>query len=154
KHVLMIAYHFPPLQVSSGLQRTLRFARYLPDFGWRPIVLTTHPRAYASRDDGLLKELPDSIPVHRAFALDASRHLAVRGKYTRLFGIPDRYSSWYLGAVPAALRLIRKYRPKAIWSTYPIATAHLIGATVHRLTGLPWVADFRDPMLYEAWPED
>jgi glycosyltransferase involved in cell wall biosynthesis len=154
KHVLMIAYHFPPVQGSSGLQRTLRFARYLPEYGWTPIVLTAHPRAYSLRDESLVRELSDSVQVHRAFALDASRHLAIHGKYPKLFGIPDRYSSWFLGAVPAALRLVRKYRPKAIWSTYPIATAHLIGAVVHRLTSLPWIADFRDPMLYEAWPED
>jgi glycosyltransferase involved in cell wall biosynthesis len=44
------------------------------------------------------------------------------------------------------LRLIRRYRPDVIWSTYPIATAHLIGMALHRLTSIPWVADFRDPM--------
>lgn len=46
KRLLMIAYHFPPIHGSSGVQRTLRFARYLPEFGWEPIVLTAHTRAY------------------------------------------------------------------------------------------------------------
>ena len=46
KRVLMIAFHFPPLAGSSGIQRTLRFARHLPQFGWEPLVLTAHPRAY------------------------------------------------------------------------------------------------------------
>ena len=46
KRILMIAYHFPPLAGSSGIQRTLRFVQHLPTFGWEPIVLTAHPRAY------------------------------------------------------------------------------------------------------------
>jgi glycosyltransferase involved in cell wall biosynthesis len=52
------------------------------------------------------------------------------------------------------LYLIRKYRPDVIWSTYPIATAHLIGLTLSRLTRLPWVADFRDPMIDVDYPPD
>jgi hypothetical protein len=48
--------------------------------------------------------------------------------------------------------MIRAQRPRLIWSTFPIATAHLIGLALHRLTGLPWVADFRDPMLQPAYP--
>jgi hypothetical protein len=50
--------------------------------------------------------------------------------------------------------MIRKYRPDALWSTYPIATAHKIGHTLHRLTGLPWIADFRDPMAQDGFPAD
>jgi glycosyltransferase involved in cell wall biosynthesis len=52
------------------------------------------------------------------------------------------------------LYLIQKYRPDVIWSTYPIATAHLIGLTLSRLSGLPWVADFRDPMTDADYPPD
>jgi hypothetical protein len=65
-----------------------------------------------------------------------------------------------LGAVPAALQLIRHYQPRVLWSTYPIATAHVIGALLHRLTDLPWIADFRDPMVgydpekREPWPQE
>jgi glycosyltransferase involved in cell wall biosynthesis len=61
--------------------------------------------------------------------------------------LPDRWVSWWVGAVPYGLSLIGKYQPDVIWSTFPIATAHLIAATLHRLTGIPWVADFRDPMV-------
>ncbi len=46
------------------------------------------------------------------------------------------------------------FSPDVIWSTYPIATAHSIGATLQRLTGRPWVADFRDPMAQEGYPAD
>jgi glycosyltransferase involved in cell wall biosynthesis len=52
------------------------------------------------------------------------------------------------------LRLIRQHRPDAIWSTYPIATAHAIGATLARRSGLPWIADFRDPMAQDGYPAD
>jgi hypothetical protein len=48
--------------------------------------------------------------------------------------------------------LIRQYRPDAIWSTYPIATAHLIALTLQKLSGLPWIADQRDPMLDDSDP--
>jgi glycosyltransferase involved in cell wall biosynthesis len=152
KRVLMIAFHFPPMRGSSGIQRTLKFARYLPQFGWQPLVLSAHPRAYASVGHDQMAEIAPEMPVSRAFALDTSRHLSFKGKYLGPMALPDRWSSWWLGAVPAGMRLIRKYRPDVIWSTYPIATAHLIGYTLHRLTGIPWIADFRDPMTDEGYP--
>jgi glycosyltransferase involved in cell wall biosynthesis len=150
----MVAYHFPPMNVSSGIQRTLRFAQYLPEFNWDPIVLTVQPQAYPSISDRSLGELPPKLKLRRAFALDAARHLSFRGRYPRFLGIPDRWWSWWLCAVPAGLALIRKHKPDVLWSTYPIATAHLIGYTLHRITGIPWVADFRDPMAQEGYPSD
>lgn len=154
RRVLLIAFHFPPVRGSSGVQRTLKFARYLADYGWEPAVLTVNPRAYPAVGDELLAEIPASVPVKRAFALDASRHLAVGGRYPQILAWPDRWSSWLLGAVPAGLRLIRRWRPKVLWSTYPIATAHLAGLALHRMTGLPWVADFRDSMTEPDYPRD
>lgn len=153
KRVLMVAYHFPPMNASSGIQRTLRFSQYLPEFGWEPTVLSAHPRAYSSVS---ATDVPDpaNLRVRRAFALDAARHLAIRGRYSRLLCIPDRWWSWWLGAVPAALASIRQSKPDVIWSTFPIATAHLIGYTLHRLSGIPWVADFRDPMAQDDYPAD
>ncbi len=154
KRVLMIAFHFPPLAGSSGIQRTLRFAQHLPALGWQPIVLTAHPRAYETTSDDLAADVPREAIVRRAFALDAARHLAIRGRYPAIAARPDRWISWWLGAVPEGLRLIRQHRPDAIWSTYPIATAHAIGATLARRSGLPWIADFRDPMAQEGYPAD
>lgn len=143
----MVAYHYPPYRGSSGLQRTLAFSRYLPDHGWNPIILSANPRAYPSVGKDLLDRVPDGVPVTRAFALDSARHLAIRGRYLRWLALPDRWISWVLGAIPAGIGLIRRYRPTLLWSTYPIATAHLIGLLLHRLTGIPWIADFRDPMI-------
>ncbi len=154
KRVLMIAFHYPPLRGSSGIQRTLTFSRDLREHGWQPIVLTAHPRAYPDKGDDLLGDIPDDIPVHRAFALDASRHLALRGAYPKFLALPDRWSSWCLGAIPTGLGIVRRYRPQLLWSTYPIATAHLIGLGLHSITGIPWVADFRDSMTEPHYPPD
>ncbi|HRQ06399.1 MAG TPA: glycosyltransferase, partial [Nitrosomonas halophila] len=152
KRVLMVAYHFPPLGGSSGIQRTLRFSQYLPDHDWEPIVLTAHPRAYLRTDESQLTDIAGRVRIYRAFALDTARHLALMNRYPRLLALPDRWVSWWLGAVPKGLSLIKRYKPDIIWSTYPIATAHLIALTLHRLTSVPWIADFRDPMVQPDYP--
>ena len=154
KRALMIAYHYPPMRGSSGIQRTLKFTEYLPRSDWQPIVLSANPRAYRHTSDDQLGEIAENLVVHRSFALDTSRHLSFKGRYPGLLALPDRWISWWLSAVPAGLRLIRRYRPDVIWSSYPIATAHLIALTLHRLTGIPWVADQRDPMTDTDYPPD
>ncbi|MBX3607591.1 MAG: glycosyltransferase [Piscinibacter sp.] len=143
----MLAFHFPPLKGSSGLERVLAFCRHLPRAAWRPVVLSAHPRAYDAVSDERMGDIPAGVPVARAFALDTARHLSVRGRYPRWTALPDRWIAWLIGAVPRGWLLAREYRPAAIWSTYPIATAHIVGWLLSRLTGLPWVADFRDPMV-------
>lgn len=153
RRVLMLAYHFPPLAGGSGQHRTLAFASHLCRYGWQPIVLTVHPRAHEYVDTESMPT-PDAYPVYRAFALDSSRHLALAGRYPHWLAQPDRWISWWLGAVPAGLRLIRQYRPQLIWSTFPIATAHLVALSLQRLSGLPWVADQRDPMYERGYPSD
>ena len=150
----MIAFHYPPFSGGSGVHRTLKFSRYLPQFGWKPLILTAHDRAYPCTSSHQVKEIPSDVVVKRAFALDTSRHLSLRGSYIKAMALPDRWVSWLAGAVPAGLHLIHKYKPQAIWSTYPIASAHLIGFILKKMTGLPWVADFRDSMTEENYPRD
>jgi glycosyltransferase involved in cell wall biosynthesis len=154
RRVLMVAFHFPPLAGSSGIQRTLRFVQHLPAFGWEAVVLTAHQRAYEAVSDDLMRDIPAGVSVTRAFALDSARHLSIAGRYPGFLACPDRWVSWRVGGVAAGLKLIRDQRPDVIWSTYPIATAHLIGAALQRRSGLPWVADFRDPMAQDGYPED
>jgi hypothetical protein len=146
KKILMIVFHYPPVQGSSGVHRTLNFSRYLPEHGWQPIVLTVACSAHAAIDPAQEARIPASVRVERAFALDSARHLCVRGAYPRYLALPDRWISWWPAGVIKGLQLIRRHRPQVIWSTYPIATAHLIALSLHRMTGVPWVADFRDPM--------
>jgi glycosyltransferase involved in cell wall biosynthesis len=148
----MVAFHYPPYEGGSGVHRTLKFSRYLPGCGWVPVILSAHPRAYPNVGDNQLQEIPREVIVKRAFALNAARHLAIRGCYLRFMAVPDPWVSWWIGGVWAGLKLVRQYRPEIIWSTYPVATAHLIGLTLHCMTGIPWVADFRDPMTEENYP--
>ena len=150
---LLIAFHFPPQSESSGIQRTLSFAKNLGSFGWTPMVVSAAPMAYERKNSSQLASVPQDLIVRRPFALDSKRHLGIKGRYPEIIAVPDRWISWWLFAVPAALSLIRKQKPEVIWSTFPIATAHLIGLTLHRLTGLPWIADFRDPMLQVDFPK-
>jgi glycosyltransferase involved in cell wall biosynthesis len=154
KKILMIAFHYPPFQGGSGVHRTLKFSRYLPDNGWLPIILTANPRAYTRVGGDRLCEIPTVVHVKRAFSLDTARHLSIHGSYISWMAIPDQWITWWVGGVLAGLRLIRKYRPRIIWSTYPIATSNLIGLTLSRLTGIPWVVDLRDPMVDEVYPEE
>lgn len=153
RRVLIVAYHFPPQAGSSGMQRTLRFVQNLPRFGWQPIVLTIAPHAYESVQPESLAEVQSDVVVVRAFGLDAARHMSWRGRYPAWLARPDRWMSWWPDAVVQGWRLIGRHRPAALFSTFPIATAHEIGYTLAR-RGLPWVADFRDPMAQDDYPND
>lgn len=146
----MIAYHFPPCGEVSGALRTLVMARYLAEDGVQPIVLTPDARAYPRISEQSMGMIPSGIHVVKAFALDARRHFGIRGRYPQWLAVPDRWISWWPGAVMVGLRSIKRHRPRAIWSTYPIATSHLIAYELHRRTGVPWIADFRDPMIGEG----
>ena len=150
----MVAYHFPPLAGSSGIQRTLRFVQHLPRRGWQPLVLSAHPRAYERTGSDLLAEVPAGTVVRRAFALDTARHFSLAGRYLDAMARPDRWISWKWDAVRTGMQMIRHFKPQVLWSTYPIATAHVIGAELQRRSGLPWVADFRDPMAQDGYPPE
>jgi glycosyltransferase involved in cell wall biosynthesis len=154
RRVLLVAYHFPPQAGSSGNLRSLKYCRYLPENGWLPTVLSTHPRAYERTDQSQMEEIPPGVKVMRAFALDTQKHLSFRGRYFRCAALPDRWVSWCLGAIPAGLREIRKHGTEAILTTFPVTSAVLIGLMLHRITGLPWVADFRDSMTEDDYPRD
>jgi len=152
--LLMVAYHFPPLAGSSGIQRTLRFVQQLPGLGWQPLVLTVQPHAYERISADLLADVPDGTVVERAFALDTARQLSLGGRYWGAMARPDRWASWRFDGVRRGLQLVRRHAPRAIWSTFPIPSAHAIGLALARKTGLPWIADFRDPMAQDGYPAD
>lgn len=154
KRLLAVAYHFPPIQGSSGVHRTLSLARYLPAHGWDVSVLTVSPRAYRDHRPENLALVPPETRVIRAPAFDTPRHLAIRGRYLGALALPDPWQSWIPGGIVAGLLEIRRSRPTALLSTFPIASAHVIARGLKKLTGLPWIADFRDPMYQEDYPPD
>ncbi len=104
KKVLMIAFHYPPFSGGSGIHRTLKFSKYLPDFGWQPIVLTASRHAYRSSITSADGQVPRGVEIARAFALDSKRHLSFRGKYLQSLALPDQSTYPLFRAHVKALR--------------------------------------------------
>lgn len=146
----MVAYHYPPEGGSSGVLRTFKFSKFLPQYNWSPHILTLKESLYPQRDYGLAKDIPATVRVHRTFALDTAKHLSVRGRYLGALAVPDRYVGWFPFGLIRGLSVIRSHNIKVLFSTSPSPTAHLIAAMLKALTGIPWVADFRDPWIEEG----
>lgn len=144
RRLLLIAFHYPPAN-ASGTLRSLKFTRYLPQFGWEASVLTAPAECHESVDPRLVEEIPPQVSVHRAFCVSSQRAFSVRGHYPAFTAVPDRYISWLPFGVWQGLRAVRRERIDALLSTSPVQTAHLIAYLLNTVTGLPWVADFRDP---------
>ena len=151
--ILILSFHYPPTQSSSGLLRALAFSRDLAELGWDVTVLTSA----LGDDSGAVSTnkvlLPAKVKVIRTCAIDVAKSLSIRGRYPGFFEWPDRYNSWAVSATFAGYRHIKRHATDLIFSTYPIASAHLAGYWLAKLTGKPWVADFRDPMLMEEHPD-
>jgi glycosyltransferase involved in cell wall biosynthesis len=171
RRVLFISYYFPP-SGGSGVQRPLKFVKYLPRHGWEPVVLTVKPdTSFPARDENLSREIPEETEVHRTKMLDpyvlyrkiagsgggpvdvetVARwdHLPARARWmsrirAALF-VPDARIGWWPFAVPAARRIHESNPVDVVFSTGPPFTTHLIGKTVARRIRRPWVADYRDP---------
>lgn len=154
KRLLIVAFHFPPIQASTGVTRTLSFAKYLRKYGWEVAVLTATPGAYPEKRDENLASIPAHVRVERALALDTQRHFSILGRYPAWLAVPDRWRSWRIPAILRAARIVKRWRPDVVMSTYPIATAHRIAADINRRFGIPWIADFRDPMAQPDYPPD
>lgn len=145
KRVLMIAFHYPPDHSSSGVLRTLKYSVYLSESGWEPSILTVPVKSYQHTDPALLKQIPPGLKVRRTRAINTRKTFSIAGKYLRITTIPDPYIGWLPFAVAAGLGMIRREKFSALYSTSPVATSHLVASVLKSLTGIPWVADFRDP---------
>ncbi|MBN1780440.1 glycosyltransferase family 4 protein [bacterium] len=170
KKVLIIAYYFPP-SGGAGVQRVMKFVKYLPEFGWEPLVLTVNENAgFPVRDSSLLNEIPKDIRVirtrifepYRAFhrftgkssaqGTDmATLHRRRRSLRERIaefvrsnFFIPDARCFWRSTAVPAGKKLLKNERIDLIFSSAPPYTTHLVARAIADYADLPWIADFRD----------
>jgi glycosyltransferase involved in cell wall biosynthesis len=161
RKVLIIAYYFPPMGL-SGVQRTVKFAKFLPKYGWKPTVLTVEPTGYYAFDDTLLKEAEEAgVKIVRTLSYDVNRILKKRGiikmppewmrKVLQFFGdlffIPDTKIGWKTPAIKTASNLIDKERFDVMFATAPPQTDFLIGAALKRKYDIPLVVDYRDAWL-------
>ncbi len=159
KRVLVLAYYAPPLGM-GGTQRVAKFCEYLPEYGWEPVLLTVKEVAYYARDPELSRSLARTR-VERTGSLDPQRLLALlcrrspgprvqsarQGRMTRLttsLFLPDPKVGWLPFAVLRGVKLVRSLRAQVVLVTSPPHSAQLAGWLIARLTGVPWVADFRD----------
>jgi glycosyltransferase involved in cell wall biosynthesis len=158
-NVLVIAYYFPPMGL-SGVQRTLKFVKYLPQFGWQPTVLTVTPTGYFAQDYTLLEEIHSHrIEVERVGSLDPNLLFRKKGVIkmpseswrkvltfvSDTFFIPDNKIGWKRKALKAAEVLFEKKKFDIIFATAPPFTDFLIGAELRKKFHKPLVLDYRDP---------
>jgi glycosyltransferase involved in cell wall biosynthesis len=153
RRALVLAYFFPPLG-GGGVQRTLKHVKYLPAHGYEAIVVTTRLGWSPTPDESLATEVPANTVVLRApevpvqffrWGLDGLlRRLRLPQTPAHYIGWPDEMVGWAPGAILQALRAVRQHRPDVLYSTSSPVSAHLVALAVNRITGLPWVADFRD----------
>lgn len=154
KSILYIAYHYPPIQGSSGVHRSLAFTRYLAENEWDTRVLTGSLKGYENWSLQQMKFIPERIKVIRAFCRNSVKLFGYKGKHFAWMVLPDQWQTWILSGFIRGLVAILRKRPDAIVSTYPIASAHLIAYLLHKVSGVPWIADFRDPMAQANYPRD
>lgn len=169
KRVLIITYYWVPAG-GVAVQRFLKFAKYLRDYGWEPVILTVENGSYPYTDDSLQSQVPAGLEVYRtktfepfelynllrgqkgktvplAVATTSNLSLFQRmSAYIRAnFFLPDARRGWKPYAVKKASELIASGKVDAIITTGPPHSTHLIGQELKQRYKLPWLADFRDP---------
>lgn len=171
----MVTYYFPP-SGGAGVQRTLKFVKYLPDHNIEPVVLSARNADYPVYDHTLLQQIPNRVRVYRSFIFepyslyrrftgrkkDQSTDIATLSftdddknrlgekisEWIRsVFFIPDARIGWLPFAVLKASRVIQREKPDILYSSAPPYTTHLIALLLSKLYHLPWVADFRDSWI-------
>ncbi len=174
KSVLMIVHMFPPFG-GTGAIRAIKFAKYLPSYGWKPIILTVRKHVVHYKDESLLLQLPAQVEINRTFSLEeiitpslwgspsavkanedsfhntstsASKIRDVMRLIKRKISFPEEHIYWFPSAVIKGLKLIRDQEIKVIYSTSPPFTDHIIGACLKGLSRSPLVVDFRDPWAH------
>ena len=172
KRVLVITYYWPP-SGGSGVQRWVKFCKYLPAEGWQPVVYTPENPELTSVDDTMGNDLPEDLEVirtHITEPYEAYRKIMGRGAGTDMKklvtpikggkkSLSHKISLWIRGNlfipdprvwwVRPSVKFLRKYLKDnpvdVIVTTGPPQSMHLIGKRLAKATGLPWIPDFRDP---------
>lgn len=170
KKVLIITYYWPP-SGGAGVQRWLKFAKYLPEFGWQPIILTVDPSyaTYPQRDESLASEIDPGCLIYttKSFELynlykflSGKKEVPYGGfanevkegwlqkvsKFVRgNFLLPDPRRGWNKYAVKKATELIREFNIDTVITTSPPHSTQLIGLKLKQKLAVKWIADLRDP---------
>jgi len=168
--VLIITYYWPPA-AGAGVFRVLKFAKYLPRFGWKPIILTVKNGEYPATDHSLESEIPRESVVYNSRMYEPAdlykkftgmpeneavlNAVLTQKKQNWRMGIshwirlnvfiPDAKIGWIPGGIKRGTEIIRKHKPDILFSTSPPPTVHLIARWLATHHHIPWVADFRDP---------
>jgi glycosyltransferase involved in cell wall biosynthesis len=161
KKVLVIAYYFPPMGL-SGVQRTLKFVKYLPQFGWQPTVLTVSPGGYYAKDYSLLDEISSlDVKIIRTGSIDPTRFFrksdVVRmpreivrkflNKASQVILIPDNKIGWRRKAISKIENVLKTEKFDAVFATAPPYTDFLIGDYLKEKYQIPLMLDYRDSWL-------
>ena len=153
KKVLFIAYNYPP-GGGSGVQRGAKFARYLPDYGWEPIILTPdYHLLKQARDYSLARELPKNQIIYRSFTLDARwlfkllwglrLHKLVNWLNFHVF-IPDPELLWLPFAKAKLSKIMKLHKPDLVFISGPPFSPMLLGTWIKDKYAIPYVVSFRD----------
>ncbi len=159
RRVLMLCYFFPPLS-GGGVQRSAKFAKYLPTFGWEPVIISVKPNSRNTIEQGidqsLLEDVSPDTEVHRCNPIELSHLYALLHRLRLrkiLFEVErlvpflhmDYKIGWYVAGIQAARRRMPRWKPNILYSSSPPYSSHLMALHLHRKHKCPWVADFRDP---------
>jgi glycosyltransferase involved in cell wall biosynthesis len=141
--VLLLTFHFPP-SAASGAFRMLGLARHLPKFDWHPVVVAPPRMPWEPVDRKLTEVLPEEtticpVPFPDGFLARVGRRVI-------------KEAVWLPRAARHCARLIREYRPDALFTSSPPHEIHMLGLWLKRHYHLPWVADFRDPWVCNGRP--
>jgi glycosyltransferase involved in cell wall biosynthesis len=168
RNLLFLSYYFPPMGM-GGVQRAVKFVKYLPGSGWNPIVLTVKDVRYHGHDRSLQKDIEkaqvirtESLDLLRLAFLARGQAKAGAGSAGNMTGIlnrailpwifvPDSKIGWVPFAVQAGIRTAVKDGIQAVFTTSPPHSSHLAGFILKRRLGIPWVADFRDSWIRENY---
>ncbi|UHO39375.1 glycosyltransferase family 4 protein [Chryseobacterium capnotolerans] len=170
KKILIITYYWPPAG-GPGVQRWLKFAKYLPDFGWKPIIYTPENPSYPLIDETLMKDVPENIEIVRtkiwepyqlaeklnksnkkfkAGQFDVGKNQSWKSKLSIWvrgnFFIPDARVFWVKPSIQFLEKYLKENNIDTIVTSGPPHSLHLIGLGLkEKLPNLKWIADFRDP---------